>query len=547
MRIMNRITKYIVLSIALLTLCTIAASAQTKPRLMVNVVVSSMRADDLDRYAENFTNNGFRRLTTGGHNFTSASIDYMQTTTPASLTTIATGAMPSTHGVVADRWYDHVANKLVVLIDDQKEQSVNYSGGSGSYSPRNLVAETLSDALARQSTESRIATIATEPLSAIVTAGHAGEVYWMETLQTAWTTSSYYTQELPKWIADYNRSELNAAHIIKRWTPLLQYDSYRNTQVSVIEGLQSKKNKRIELIQASASATRSSIDPRDPYEQMCFTPAGNSAVLAFAKQVITRNEMGQDEVPDMLNIVLDAPRMISGRFGPESVEYEDMLYRLDRDLEDFITFLMAQVVDPSQVVITLTSDHGTSPSFNSPGREHERFNVRQAEVIINAFIGAQYGNGEWVLGYIDRGIYLNHNLIYEKNLSLADMQYDVATFVMQLRGVSHAISSEAMRNSYFGSGYGRKIQNGFYPRRSGDVIVNLMPDWIEESDELRSASGSMYRYDTQVPLLIYGGGVKAAERGEQVDLTSLATTQAQMLGIVSPSAAEGEELMLIYE
>ena len=103
MRIMNRITKYIVLSIALLTLCTIAASAQTKPRLMVNVVVSSMRADDLDRYAENFTNNGFRRLTTGGHNFTSASIDYMQTTTPASLTTIATGAMPSTHGVVADR------------------------------------------------------------------------------------------------------------------------------------------------------------------------------------------------------------------------------------------------------------------------------------------------------------------------------------------------------------------------------------------------------------------------------------------------------------
>ena len=226
---------------------------------------------------------------------------------------------------------------------------------------------------------------------------------------------------------------------------------------------------------------------------------------------------------------------------------KDMLYRLDRDLEDFITFLMAQVVDPSQVVITLTSDHGTSPSFNSPGREHERFNVRQAEVIINAFIGAQHGNGEWVLGYIDRGIYLNHNLIYEKNLSLADMQYDVATFVMQLRGVSHAISSEAMRNSYFGSGYGRKIQNGFYPRRSGDVIVNLMPDWIEESDELRSASGSMYRYDTQVPLLIYGGGVKAAERGEQVDLTSLATTQAQMLGIVSPSAAEGEELMLIYE
>lgn len=544
---MNRITKYIALTATLLTLCTVSSMAQTKPRLMVNIVISSMRADDIDRYAENFTSGGLRRLSSSGQRFTNASFDYMQTTTPVSLATLTTGAMPSVHGVVAASWYDHVSNKQVGLIDDQKEQSVNYSGGSGSYSPRNLVAETLSDALSRQSAESHIATIAIEPLSAIVTAGHSGDVYWMETLHTAWTTSSYYTEELPKWVAEYNRSDYNIAHAIKRWTPLLQYDNYRNSQVSVIEGLQSKKNKRIEFIQAAESATLGTIDQNDPYEQMCFTPAGNSALLAFAKQVVARNEMGQDEVVDMLNIVLDSPRMISSRFGPESVEYEDMLYRLDRDLEDFITFLRAQVVDPEQVVITLTSDHGTSPSFNTSSSSRERFNVRQAEVIINAFIGAQHGNGEWVLGYIDRGIYLNHNLIYEKSLSLAEMQYDVATFAMQLRGVSHAISSEAMRNSYFGSGYGRKIQNGFYPRRSGDVIINLMPDWIEEDDAKRSASGSMYRYDTQVPLLILGGGVKAISRDEQIDMTSLAATQALLLGITSPSAAEGAEITIIYK
>ena len=119
--------------------------------------------------------------------------------------------------------------------------------------------------------------------------------------------------------------------------------------------------------------------------------------------------------------------------------------------------------DPSQVVVTLTSDHGTSPSFDSPAEQQERFNVRQAEVITNAFIGAQHGNGEWILGYIDRAFYLNHNLIYEKGLSIADMQHDVATFLMQLRGVSHAVSAEALRSTYFGSGYGRKVQNGFYP------------------------------------------------------------------------------------
>lgn len=518
------------------------ANTQVAPRLLVNIVVSSMHADDLDKYSANFSSGGFRRLMNNGAWFTNASYDYMQTTTPVSLATISTGAMPSVHGVVADRWFDYVGNKQVMLIDDKKEQSVNYSGGSGGYSPRNLTAQTLSEVVAQSNSKSHVATIAIEPLSAIVMAGKAGDVYWMETLQTAWTTSSYYTKELPAWIADYNRNEVNQTHMIKRWTPLLAYDDYRNCQVSCIEDLKSNSNKRIDFIGVNETSAKTRIS--DDYDQMCFTPAGNSALLSFAKQVITKNEMGKDEVIDVLNIVLDTPRKISSRFGPESVEYEDMLYRLDRDLEDFISYIMTQVIDPQHIVISLTSDHGTSPSYNSPGMEQERFNIRQAEVITNAFIGAQHGNGEWILGCIDNAIYLNHNLIYEKGLSITEMQNDVAMFVMQLRGVSHAMSAEAMRGSYFGSGYGRKIQNGFYPRRSGDVIINLMPGWIEENDKERSSSGSMYRYDTQVPLIIFGGGVTRGKVADKVDITSLATTLSHIIGVSTPSAAEGEMLKI---
>ena len=539
---MKNLKIYLLLSIILSTLCSVSANTQKHPRLVVNIVVSSMHADDLNRYADNFSNGGFRRLMNNGAWFTNASYDYMQTTTPVSLATIATGAMPSVHGVVADRWFDYVGNKQVMLIDDSKEQSVNYSGGSGGYSPRNLTAQTLSEAVAKNNNKSQIATIAVEPLSAIVMAGKAGEVYWMETLQTAWTTSSYYTKELPAWIADYNRNEVNQTHMIKRWTPLLAYDDYHNTQVSCIEDLKSKSNKRIDFIGIDATSAKTRIS--DDYEQMCYTPAGNSALLSFAQQLITKSEMGKDEDVDILNLVLDSPRMISSRFGPESVEYEDMLYRLDRDLEKFISYIMTQVIDPQHIVITLTSDHGTSPSYNSPGVQQERFNVRQAEVITNAFIGAQHGNGEWILGCIDNAIYLNHNLIYEKGLSITEMQNDVAMFVMQLRGVSHAMSAEAMRGSYFGSGYGRKIQNGFYPRRSGDVIINLMPGWIEEKEDERSSSGSMYRYDTQVPLIIFGGGVARGTNNEKVDMTSLATTLAHIIGVSTPSAAEGEMLKI---
>lgn len=539
-----RFTRYIVVIAAFILSAASMAMAQTEPRLVVNIVISSMGANDLDRYADNFSSAGLRRIINGGQRFTNASYDYMQTTTPVSLATLSTGATPSIHGVVADRWFDYVGNKEVSLIEDRKEQSVNYSGGSGSYSPRNMVAQTLSDALAQQHPDSHIATIAVEPLSAIVMAGRSGEVYWMETLQSSWTTSSYYSKELPKWIADYNYQDQNEEYAIKRWTSLLPYDNYHNSQVSVIEGLQSKTNKRIIHVQETPLA-KGTMD--DIYYQMCYTPAGNSAMLAFAREVVVHNKMGGDAVPDMLNIVLDTPRLISNRFGPESVEYEDMLYRLDRDMESFLSFLATQVAAPEQLLIVLTSDHGTSPSYNATEDVRERFNVRQAEVITNAFIGSIYGNGDWILGCIDRAIYLNHNLIMDKGLSLEKIQNDVATFVMQLRGVSQAVTAESMRGSYFGSGYGRKIQNGFYPRRSGDVVLNLMPEWIEEREQTRSMSGSMYRYDTQVPLIIYGAGCKAQLRNDKIDMTSLAATQAEILGIMAPSAAEGEEITIIYE
>ena len=540
---MTKLFKTILLTAAVLT--SYIANAQdesVKPRLVVNIVVSSMHANDLTHYADNFTSGGFARLMGGGAWFTNASFDYMQTTTPVSLATISTGAMPSVHGVVADRWFEYIGNKQISLIDDSKEQSVNYSSGSGTYSPRQLSAETIGDALAEYNPQSIIRTIAVEPTSAIIMAGHAGEAYWMENLQTDWTTSSYYTKELPRWISEYNRSDCNDELMYKSWTPLLNIDKYHNSQVICINIDKNNSKKKLQtLVDEKPLATGNLIDV---YEQMCYTPAGNTALFAFAKQTIIKNEMGQDEEVDMLNIVLDTPRLISGRYGVESIEYEDMLYRLDRDLEEFLTFTLAQVTDPREVIVTLCSDHGTSPAFNSQGKELERFNVRQAEVITNAFIGSQHGNGDWVLGVIDNAIYLNHNLIYEKGLSIADMQYDVATFVMQLRGVAHAISAEALRSSYFGSGYGRKIQNGFYPRRSGDVIINLMPGWITEENNIRSKSGSMYRYDTHVPLLIYGGGVSAAKHTEKVDMTSLATTLAQMLQISTPSASEGEPLTI---
>ena len=503
-------------------------SAAAQPRLIVQIVVGSMRGEDLDRYAENFGEGGFRRLTEGGTVYADSRYDYLQTTTPVSLATLTTGAMPSTHGVIGSRWVDYTTNRTVELTAGRK--------GPGAY---HLIAPTLAETLLRHAPGSRAVTIAPEAVSAVVTAGHGGEVFWLDSARCDWVTSPYYAAEVPEWIARSNRERYNLSYISGEWRTLLERGRYLNTRNwDIVLTGKSRKDKD--------ESGEGRLKLTSDYDKMLYTPAGNTAVLGFAKQAIAQFKLGDDATPDLLNICLDTPRRISEAYGPESVEVEDMYYRLDRDLADFLTFVFAQVRN-GEVLVVFTSDHGTSPSFDTGHEESDRFNTRQFEVIVNGFLNVRYGMGDWVLEYEDKCVYLNHNLIYERGLDLAEVQNEVAIFAMQFRGVSHALSATAMRTSYFGSGYARKMQNSFYPRRSGDVILNLMPGWIEEQERCWSSSGSMYGYDTQVPLVFYGVGVGPQRIKRRVDMTAVAPTVARMLEITEPAASEGEVLPEIID
>ena len=269
---------------------------------------------------------------------------------------------------------------------------------------------------------------------------------------------------------------------------------------------------------------------------MRYTPAGNTMLLEFASSLIAQERLGTDANPDILNIVLDTPRYIASTYGTESMEWEDMLYRLDSALAEFLTYLYAQVNDPQKIVVILTSDHGTSPSYNPiGGRERERFNTRQMEVIVNAFLGARYGSDNYILGFANNALYLNHELILKKRISLDTLREEVATFMLQLRGVATAISSSSLRNTSFSEGRSRLMQQSFYATRSGDIIIDFMPGWIIEESDKRSAHTSGYNYDREVPLIFYGIGTKG-EYDTEVSMVSVAPTIAEILNIERPWA-----------
>lgn len=523
----------VVVTLALIVASLTGTYAQ-KPQLIINIIVSSMRSNDLVRYEDNFSTKGFKRLMDGGVTYTNAYYDYALTSTCAGLATFATGAQPSIHGAIGEQWWNYLDSSSVSLIEDKKAQPIPFSTGTGCYSPHRLTCPTLSDMVVAANEKSKSFTIAIDPLSAIMLTGQSGTPLWVESNKTHWTTSSAYCKEIPTWVKEYNKNNSNALYTIKRWTPLCLPALYHNSEVAVIEDIKNKSTRLISNLNTNIAQSQ--------IGHMRYTPAGNTMLLKFASTLITKENLGDDIAPDVLNICLDTSRYISETYGPESMEYEDMLYRLDKDLGEFISYVYSLFDNPLKVAIVLTSDHGTSPSYNPiGGKERERFNVRQMEVIVNAFLGGIYGSDNYVLGFANNALYLNHQLLRNKQLSIDTIRAEVATFMLQLRGVSSAISASSLRNTSFADGRSRLMQQSYYATRSGDVIIDFMPGWIIEDNTTRSASDAGYNYDRRVPLIIYGI-LKSGKFSRDVSMTEVAPTLTTLLGIDQPWASTSSPL-----
>ncbi len=519
------------------SLAVVASYAQTveikEPRLVVNIVVSGMRTVDVERYKDNYAQDGLRMLYDQGLRYDNCQYSYQQTTTPVSLSTIATGAQPSTHGIAGYSWFDYVTNEQIDLITNAEVKNLEYTSPQGGCSPHNLFVPTISETLLADSPKSKSVSVALNPASAILMSGKSGSPFWFDETTCKWTSSEYYFDEIPSWVKYYNSTEADIDRVKSDWTLSLPPILYVNSRYSSAPS-SSKLHEAIKISRREDYRVRN----QKSYEQIASRPIGNDVVASFAKLAIISMKLGSDEHVDILNICFDASRNIIEEYGPESIEAEDMYYKIDKLIASLIRFTDSQMGNEN-VLYIVTSDHGSSPSISL---EPSRFNSRQLEVILNGFLSARHGNGNWVLGCLNGAIYLNHNAIYQQSLNLSEMQSEAATFTLQLQGVSHAVTSSALSSNYFGSGYAQKIQTGFFPRRSGDVVLNLMPSWIICDQSKRSLSGSMYNYDRAVPLMIYSKDIAPLSVTRLIDPISVAPTIAHTLGISEPAASEGEPL-----
>lgn len=511
------------LSILTLT-STIFATAQ--PKMVINIVVGGMRATDLDRYEHNLSQEGFMRLKRGGRNFTECYTDFVPTSEQMALATIATGSLPSMHGITSTRWYDRTSgNKSVYL----------YKGANNTYTTEHFTAPTIAQAIRTADSKARTVTIAHNAASAMSLAGKGGECYWIDSLGN-WGSAQCYTKALPEWVNNYNHIGYNKIYVQNSWFGKLTKSKYVNSRTTEIQ--------IYDIYAKQRNATSKKLS-EDWLSELMLTPAGNNALFDFASKVLDNLVSDKENSGiKLLNICLDVPRNIAEKFGPDSVEYEDMLYRLDAALVDFMKIVDVCFSNQKDYLITLTADHGMGNSATEQERERQHFNTSQAEVILNAFLSAQYGQGNWVLSCNQGAIYLNRDLIYAKKLSIAQIQNEAATFAMQFRGMANAATATALQGGAMSARNSHLMQNSFYPRRSGDILYCLQPGCNELNIDKSAQSGSPYNYDRHIPLIFYGAGCGNGNIERSVSSNDIAVTIASILRIVRPDCADGE---VIYE
>jgi arylsulfatase A-like enzyme len=284
------------------------------------------------------------------------------------------------------------------------------------------------------------------------------------------------------------------------------------------------------------------------YKILKTSPFGNTFTFDFSKAVILNEKLGVDNYTDFIAINFSSNGLIGQVYGQQSSELKDAYIRFDQELSQFLEFIDNQA-GLENTIIYLTADRGAAydPQYLSEKKVPSGyFNYNQSLALLKSYLNVVYGKGNWIQYYYKGQIFLNRSLIEDSNIKLEDFQLKIADFMVQFSGVANAITSTSLQSTNFSSGIFNKIQNSYNQNRSGDVLINLEPGWIEKGDDLTS-SNSSYTYDTHVPLIFYGWRIKRTSISKAVDMVDIAATLSNLLEISYTNACLGNPIIDIVE
>ena len=538
---MQRAIFYLLIVILSLSNCIHTKAQIKKPKLVVGIVIDQMRYDYLTRYAERYGEGGFNRILKNGFSLENAHYNFMPTYTAPGHASIFTGTSPSNHGIISNSWYDKALKQSIYCVNDSNYKTIGNTGTVGEKSPKRMLTTTISDQLhLAQNMRGKTIGISIKDRAAVLPAGHsANAAYWYDSGdRNQWITSSYYMENLPNWVKKFNTQNKANSYLNDTWNTLYDIKTYTQSRADD------------NIFEKNLNGQEKPIFPKDlkklrknngNFDLIKTVPAGNTLTVDFAKAVIKGEKLGKTAFTDFLTVSFSATDYIGHRYGVAAVETEDTYLRLDQDLASFFSFLDAEV-GVGNYTLFLTADHAAVqvPSYlQSLKIPAHYFDIKGFKNYI-AEVTQKYFNSKALIENISNyQIFLDKEKIESLGLDRNTVAQKLADEIINFDNIYKAVTARTLQTTNFTDGIMNTLQNGYNQKFSGDVLIIPYPATLIRGRK-GTSHGSGYSYDTHVPVIFYGYGIKKGKSLKRYDITDIAPTIANLLKIAAPNGSSGK-------
>lgn len=518
------------------------AQEVNRPKLVVGIVVDQMRWDYLYRFQDRYSPGGFKRLLNEGFTYENTYIDYIPTYTAIGHSSIYTGSVPAIHGIAGNDFIIQATGESMYCTQDDSVESVGTTNKNGKMSPRNLLASTVTDQLKLATNfRSKVYGISIKDRGGILPAGHFGDAaYWLDGETGKWISSTFYMKTLPKWINQLNDSKF-ADKYLKEWNTLYPKNTYVNTDQEGYEykGLFKGEKK------ADFPKNLAQLKKENGYDLIKVTPYGNTITAELAQALIENEKLGQNKpgITDFLAISFSATDYIGHHYSINTTEIEDTYLRLDQDLAKFFTFL-DQKVGKGEYLVFLTADHGAAhnPKYITDHKGNGGyFQSKETRDQLNTALEQEFGVSNLVRSLTNYQAHLNYPIIESNKIDEIKLKDAIVRELQKHPAISFAVDLERIGMYSVPSLLKERIVNGYHNKRSGAVQYILNPQWYSgKQNSPGTTHGSWNSYDSHIPFVMMGWGVKHGKSYKTVNMTDIAPTLSSLLKIEAPNGSIGQ-------
>ncbi len=517
---------------------------ESKPKVVIGIVVENMRPDYIQRYWNKFQPNGFKKLYTKGAVCSNIHLKQHIQNYASGTATLYTGVNPTIHGIIDKRWYDRLKNKEIECTEDDYYLTVGADTKSGNASSVNLLSNTITDVLKIYTQgKSKIFSAGLNRESAVFAAGHAADgAYWFDIESGRMISSSFYVGTFPDWVRIFNSENYAEKYSYRNWTTLLPETSYEESlqdDYILEKGYFGKWN-------TFPHSISKYIKRAGNYRPFKTTPSANLMIKDFALQLIDNEEIGKDENTDFVSIIFSSMDYANGSFGPASVEMQDTYLYLDQYIAELIESTEKKF-GKENVLFFLTANSSASYTVDYLKEEFhlpvDYFNIESAIALLTSYLNITYGENKWIEHYSDLQLYLDHDLIKEHKLDLNEIRDVASSFINDFEGVQLALPSYQLEKGSSANGLLEPLYRSYSKSRSGDFLFVLKEGW-QPTYKFKSVN---YTDQSHIPLVFYGKGVSAKRINKNYNAIDLVPTLSELLNIPTPDKCQGRIIDEVIE